>query len=123
MSPTDMSAAFRSRSSWYRQLVAMFNDYDYLVLPATQVFPFSATETWPRSINGAQMDTYHRWMENMLPATLAGAPAISVPAGFNDHGLPFGLQIIAAPYKDRQLLNLSRLYGDVADYAMRRPLS
>jgi amidase len=41
------------------------------------------------------MDTYHRWMEVMIPVTMSGCPAISVPAGFGPQGLPMGLQIWA----------------------------
>ncbi|MBO9643756.1 MAG: amidase, partial [Pseudacidovorax sp.] len=101
---------FQARSDWYRGFCSMFDTLDFLVLPSTQVFPFSAEQPWPRDVGGVRMDTYHRWQENMLPATLAGAPAISLPAGFHAGGLPFGLQIIAKPHGDRQLLALARQY-------------
>ena len=40
-----------------------FDRFDILALPTAQVFPFSKDVHWPESINGRQMDTYHRWME------------------------------------------------------------
>ena len=39
------------------------------------------------------MATYHQWMEVVTPATLAGLPALSVPVGFSDAGLPMGMQL------------------------------
>ena len=57
------------------------------------MFPFDAATDWPRPIAGKTMDTYHRWMEVMIRyhVELSGA---SVPVGFNERGLPMGLQIV-----------------------------
>jgi amidase len=56
------------------------------------------------------MDTYHRWMEVTIYATLGGLPAVSVPAGFDSRGLPIGLQLIARPQADLWLMRLARRY-------------
>ena len=63
------------------------------------------------------MDTYHRWMEVVIYATLAGLPAISVPAGFGPNGLPMGLQLIGKPQGDFALLQLAHAY-EMANQAM-----
>jgi hypothetical protein len=77
---------------------------------------------WPRSINGVAMDTYHRRMEVVIYATLGGLPAISVPAGFNDQGLPTGLQLIGPPQGDLALLQFAARYEEtIADLLARRP--
>jgi len=60
------------------------------------------------------MDTYHRWMEVVIYATLAGLPAISVPAGFGAQGLPMGLQLIGKPQGDFALLQLAHAYEQAA---------
>ena len=79
--------------------------------PATQVWPFPIEQTWPRTIAGRAMDTYHRWMEVTIYATFCGAPAISVPAGFHDNGRwPAGLQLVAAPGDDARLLRVAAAY-------------
>ena len=57
----------------------MFDKYDFLVLPTAQVFPFDANISWPKEIAGKTMDTYHRWMEVVVPGTLSGCPVINVP--------------------------------------------
>jgi len=68
------------------------------------------TERWPQRIGQRKMDTYHRWMEVVIYATLAGLPSISVPTGFGPNGLPMGLQLIGKPQGDLALLQLAHAY-------------
>ncbi|MFM7446623.1 MAG: amidase, partial [Tabrizicola sp.] len=82
------------RSRWYAHAARLFDRFDAVVLPSAQVWPFPADWRWPQAINGQPMDTYHRWMEVVVPASLIGLPALSVPVGFSDTGLPMGMQII-----------------------------
>ena len=57
------------------------------------------------------MDTYHRWMEVVIYATLAGLPAISVPVGFNVDGrLPMGMQLIGRPQAELAVLQIARCH-------------
>jgi amidase len=67
------------------------------------------------------MDTYHRWMEVMAPVTLAGVPAISVPAGFDARGLPLGLQLIGRPRDDLSVLQLALAYDRATGWVKARP--
>jgi amidase len=103
------------RSEWYEALRRLFETYDYVVLPTAQVFPFDVSMHWPDTVNGVAMDTYHRWMEVVIPATLAGCPAINVPAGFNSTGLPMGLQIMGPHHGDFAVLQLARAYEEAMD--------
>src|SRR5215469_5423239 len=90
ISAAEIADAFAVRTQWYQVVRAMFEKYDYWVLPAGQVFPFVATTHWPKEINGRAMDSYHRWMEVMIPVTMSGCPSLAVPAGFGARGLPMG---------------------------------
>jgi amidase len=110
------------RTVFYRHLLSHFEQYDFLALPVSQVWPFDAEERWPNCINGVAMDTYHRWMEVVIYATLAGLPCISVPVGFNEKGLPMGMQLIGKPRGDLALLQLAHAYEAVSqDLLQRRP--
>jgi amidase len=111
------------RSRFHGQWLQQHEDADVLALPAAQCWPFDATLTWPRTLAGRTMDTYHRWMECTLYATFAGAPALSLPAGFDAAGrLPMGLQLVAPPRADARLLEVAvacePLFGDLL---ARRP--
>ena len=110
LSAEDVYKASQARADFYRVLLAMFDKYDFLVLPTAQVFPFDANISWPKEIAGKTMDTYHRWMEVVVPGTLSGCPVINVPAGFSSKGLPMGLQIIGPRYKDFATLQIAYAY-------------
>ena len=115
--------AAQVRSAFHSHLVQLMARYDALALPVAQVWPFDQQLTWPRSIAGRTMDTYHRWMEVTLYATFAGLPAISVPAGFDASGRwPMGLQLIGRPQGDAGLLALAAAYeARVLSLLSRRP--
>jgi amidase len=102
----DIYKASVGRSSLLAAFLALFETMDYIALPATQCMPFDIGADWPTTIAGRTMDTYHRWMESSIYATLAGLPALAVPAGLID-GLPFGVQIIGKPQDDWSLLQLA----------------
>lgn len=99
-----VEAAAAIRRDWLAALDAFFRHYDAILMPATQVWPFPAEWNWPREINGQPMDTYHRWMECVVPASLAGLPALALPAGFGPGGLPHGVQLIGPQGADGKLL-------------------
>lgn len=103
-----VNAANRVRTKWWRALVELFDTYDFLVLPSTQTWPFPKEWDWPREIAGRTMDTYHRWMEVVVPASMAGVPAASVPIGFLDGNKdkPAGIQVLAPKGQDGKLLAL-----------------
>jgi aspartyl-tRNA(Asn)/glutamyl-tRNA(Gln) amidotransferase subunit A len=52
-----------------------------------------------------------------VPASLAGLPAISVPAGLSAEGLPLGLQIIGRPFDEETVLRAARSLEEAADFS------
>jgi amidase len=88
-----------------RSVLKRLTDFDLLALPTAQCWPFPAYQHWPSSVAGRAMDTYHRWMEVTTLATLAGCPALAVPAGVNEAGLHIGLQLIGRPGGEMDLLS------------------
>jgi amidase len=67
------------------------------------------------------MDTYHRWMEIVVPVSLAGLPALAAPAGFGPQDMPTGLQIFGPRGSDRRLLRLGQAWHRATDWPNRRP--
>ena len=109
-----LTQASVERTSFYQAMLEHFNHHDVLVLPTAQVWPFDKNWHWPKEIitptGTVTMDTYHRWMEVVIYATFAGLPCISVPAGFNQQGLPMGLQLIGKPRGDKELLQIAHAF-------------
>jgi amidase len=123
LSGRDVYLASVERTAWYQELNRLFSEFDYLVLPSAQVFPFDADMDWPKAIAGKAMDTYHRWMEVVVPASLSGLPGLNVPAGFSAGGLPMGIQIIGRAQADFELLQMGYAYEQASGTArVRSPL-
>ena len=56
------------------------------------------------------MQTYHEWMKGTLLIIMYGCPALAVPAGFNDLGLPMGVQIVGPNRHELDCLQLAYAY-------------
>lgn len=110
LSALDVYRASRIRSDWYRAVLHMFAEFDFLLLPSAQVYPFALEQHWPRMIAGRAMSSYHRWMEVVIGPTMAGLPVMNVPAGFGDNGLPMGMQLVGRPRGDMAVLQLAHAY-------------
>ena len=120
LSAYDVADASAVRSAWYQAMRTMFEKYDFFILPSAQVFPFDATLHWPEVINGKAMDTYHRWMEVMIPVTMSGCPALNVAAGFSATGLPMGIQIVAPNRSEFACLQLAHAYDQATRWVETR---
>ena len=117
----DLKQAELIRKEWYSELDRLFNKYDFLILPTAQVFPFSSNIHWPKEINGRLMDTYHRWMEVVIMASIGGIPAINLPTGFDATGRPMGLQVMGKFGHDRRVLQFGLAYEQITNYLDRKP--
>ena len=120
LSAFDVSAASAVRTRWTQTLVAFFERYDFLVLPTAQVFPFAVETHWPTEIAGRRMETYHEWMKCVVPATMAGGPALAAPAGFGDNGLPMGIQILGRNRAEFDCLRLAWAYDQASCWPRKR---
>lgn len=121
-----VARASATRTAFYHHWRRLLDRVDVLVSPTAQCFPFDAHTHWPRTLGGRAMDTYHRWMEVVIPATLTGSPALALPisaqrptaavAGIAQAPLAqrtglMGLQWIGAPGSDLQLM--ARAMGEL----------
>ena len=126
LTPMQIQRASVIRSRWYARAAELFDTYDALVLPSAQLWPFAVDLDWPKEIAGQQMDTYHRWMEVVIPVSLIGLPAVCVPAGFGaagtpGAGLPMGMQLFGRHGDDAGLLQLAQAWHRATDWPNQRP--
>ena len=109
------------RSQWHAAAARLFRTYDALALPSAQVWPFPVDWRWPQEIAGRRMDTYHRWMEVVIPVSLAGLPCLSLPMGFGASGLPMGLQLAGPVGADGRVLAMGQAWHLATDWPARHP--
>ncbi|MFK8079882.1 MAG: amidase [Granulosicoccus sp.] len=109
------------RSNWFATAASLFDQVDALCLPSAAILPFDAEQQWVDTINGIKMTTYHEWMSVVVPASLAGLPTLAIPAGFNNHGLPAGLQLMGRYSMDAKMLRIGQAYHLATDWPGRFP--
>ncbi|GAB96450.1 amidase [Kineosphaera limosa] len=117
----DLAAMDEARGRLWQATQRYFATHDVLVMPTAQALPFDAELEYPQAINGRPMANYLEWMRAVTLISATGCPAISVPGGFSSDGLPIGIQIVAAPGKDVELLRVAAAFEAATRYADRHP--
>lgn len=86
---------------------AFASGVDALVMPTTVRDAMYVHERELCELNGESRRTFSTFVRQTSPASLAGVPSISVPAGYLDNGMPFGLMLEAPRLDDRKLLSIA----------------
>jgi aspartyl-tRNA(Asn)/glutamyl-tRNA(Gln) amidotransferase subunit A len=115
-------AAGAFRGEFYRRMIEFFQGYELLLSPTltTPPFPHPGWTPGPTEVNGQPINPMLGWLLT-YPFNLTGQPAISVPCGFTDDGLPVGLQIAGRRHADAAVLRAAAAYEQAAPWAHRRP--
>jgi amidase len=117
----DLVAKDAARGRLWQATSDYFSRYDVLVTVTAQALPFDAELEYPQAINGRTMENYLEWMRAVTLISATGCPAISVPGGFSGNGLPIGIQLVAAPGKDVELLRVAHAFETATGHAQRHP--
>ena len=116
-----LGEAARAWSALLDRVRRFFERYEFLVLPVSQVPPFDVDQPYVTEIDGVKMETYLDWMSSCAHVSVLGLPAISVPCGFTDDGLPVGVQIVGRQHDDLGVLRLAYAFEQVNGAGRRRP--
>lgn len=100
----EIARAIEHRATLYRRMQAFFATHDLLICPTTQVGPFPVTTRWPQEIDGKPCQTYVDWIMITYVWSVMGCPALALPAGFDDEGMPISLQIVGPPHSEGRMI-------------------
>jgi amidase len=95
------------------RMLEFFRTYDLLLAPATIVAPFPVENRYVAECAGTKFDNYVQWLAIVYAITLTCCPALSLPCGFTASGLPVGLQMVASPRGEAQLLAGAKVLEDI----------
>lgn len=113
--------AQRARELIRRELTAALEKYDVVILPTGPVAAptIEASTGKPGGYYQGKLDLGRRRYTS--PAALAGLPALSVPCGFSDAGLPIGMQIIGRAFDEATLFRVGQAYESATEWHARHP--
>lgn len=107
MSMADFAWAHSEQTRIFRRFQETFERYDVVLAPTVAVSPFPWEMLYLDEINGRKLNSYYHWLAMAWYITLTTNPALSLPCGVDDKGMPFGLQVIGRYRGDRELLDTS----------------
>jgi aspartyl-tRNA(Asn)/glutamyl-tRNA(Gln) amidotransferase subunit A len=114
------AGAVRRREALVADAARLFDEVDVVLTPTTAVPAFPAEGPPPEVIDG---EPAHPLGASATPftmlANLCWNPAVSVPAGLTDDGLPVGLQIVARRHHDEVPLRLARIWEQAQPWPLR----
>jgi amidase len=122
LSSGEVGRASVARSKLYQGVAEWFENYDVLALPAATVPPFDVNIRYIEEVDGHVFDNYVDWIYITYAITLTGCPAISVPAGFTEFGLPVGIQLVGRPYGEAELLSYAAQLEEILALGKMTPL-
>jgi aspartyl-tRNA(Asn)/glutamyl-tRNA(Gln) amidotransferase subunit A len=116
----DFVQAQRAREPIRAEQWAAFDQVDVL---ATPTMPMTAARIGSEvvQVDGRTFETATQATRFTYPFNISGFPALSVPCGFDRHGLPIGLQLAAAPWQEALLLRVAHQYQQATEWHKGRP--
>jgi len=121
LSGPQLARAEAKRTALYHRVREFMDEYEFMIYPVSQVPPFDIQQRYVEEINGQRLDTYIDWMKSCYYITVTGLPAISVPCGFTDGGLPVGVQIVGRHHDDLGVLQLAYAFQQATECWKKHP--
>jgi aspartyl-tRNA(Asn)/glutamyl-tRNA(Gln) amidotransferase subunit A len=112
------------RTRMFHDMQAVFEDFDFLVSPTLSAPPMAADLDIYSDItidNVTDGPIRGVWYPFTYPFNLTGHPALSIPCGWTDGGLPMGFQIVGPWHAEGRMLDLAARIENVRPWADRRP--
>lgn len=119
-SAEELTTAQMGRKRLVNQMWKLMQDIDLLVTPTLAVPAFSIGIQGPELIDGRMVNA-GSWMGFLGMFNMTGQPAVSVPAGFTDDGLPVGMQIVGPHLDDGTTLRAAAAFERARPWAQRWP--
>ncbi len=90
----------------YEKTLQIFKDYDFIIMPASPVPPWNIGEKKDNPVEVYLADIF------TVQANMTGIPAICVPAGNLQNGMPFGMQLMANKFEENKIFSFFRTFGN-----------
>ena len=120
LTSTDFIRARQCQAMAQREMARVLEQTPILVMPTT-VIPPVPIETGTIMVNGKEVTGWRVLGQLTRLACFTGQPAISIPCGVTEDGLPIGLQLMAGWFEEPVLLQVAHAYEQATEWHLRRP--
>ena len=120
ISAADYLLAQRARTAFTHQCRDILRNVDILAGPMEAVTAHRIDETEVR-VGDRVLASSPALTQYTRPFNLTGFPAITVPCGFGDDGMPIGLQLAGRPFDEETVLRAAHAYEQATEWHRRRP--
>ncbi|MEM7749680.1 MAG: amidase family protein, partial [Pseudomonadota bacterium] len=107
MTLADFAWAHTEQTRIFRRFQETFQDYDIVIAPSVAVSPFPWKTLYVDEIGGRKLNTYYHWLAMAWYITLTTNPAVSLPCGVDEFGMPFGMQVVGRFRGDAELFDIA----------------
>ena len=121
LSGSQLARTQKLRTALFQRLHRFMQTYEFVVFPVNQVPPFPIEQEYVTEIDGVKMENYIDWVRSLYYVTATTHPAISVPCGFTEAGLPVGMQIVGRHRGEFDLLQIAYAFEQATNAGLRRP--
>jgi amidase len=104
LSAHDVGLAEQARTRLYHRVREFLTRHDLLITPAVSVEPWKAGVPFPADIDGVPVPNYYDWAKLSWAFSVTGLPALSLPCGRTESGMPVNLQIVGPHLGERKVL-------------------
>ena len=119
----ELARARRDHAALLRDTAAFFDRHDLLLCPCTMTAAFDVGVRWLKSCEGWDFGNYVDWLMPTSILSLTNCPSLSIPCGFTEtSGLPVGLQMVAAPGREADLLCAALAFERAHPYSDQVPI-
>lgn len=118
----EIGEAHKAHEVLIQDTMDFFRTYDILCSPCTMSPPFDVKTRWLKECAGWEFDSYIDWLIPTSLLSLTNCPSISIPCGFTaTSNLPVGLQLMAAPNREAELLCVAHAFEKAHTFAQLVP--
>jgi aspartyl-tRNA(Asn)/glutamyl-tRNA(Gln) amidotransferase subunit A len=124
VSGVDYQQAMFARARLFRHVQDLLRENDFLAMPTLSCTapPLAQDLFGSLAIDGKVFaDLRPNWFPWTMPFNLTGHPAVSLPCGFGEHGLPIGLQLVGRFREEAELLRVAAHFEAASDLLARWP--
>lgn len=121
LTPQEIGRGEKLRTALWHRVRTFMETRDLLILPTVAVPPFPVEQPYPTEINGKALENYTQWFFLTYGISVTGLPAISIPCGFTQGGLPVGLQIVGRRRQEAAVLCAAAAFERAAPWSDRIP--